>query len=372
MSNFFKPLAYISAAAVSLLGLVSTRSRKARYYLNLTLYLSTLGLCSVLGVVYSLTLSLVGQRLNINYLTARSFYYLCYPLIGMKLEVEGREHLEQLLLQGENGKAQSAVLVGNHQSFIDILYLGRIFPHRAVIMAKKELRWAPLLGQYLTLSGAVMVDRKNSKDAVKMMHHVGEDMKRKGVALWIFPEGTRSSSAENTLLPFKKGAFHLAVQAAVPIVPVVCENYHRLFDGKSRFNRGVLKIKILPPVSTQGLTTDDVGKLADDVRESMLSTLREISAPGPSQLTEVSDDESESAPLTGRQTDYGSGTTSTEIRRRTSASSTAKDVAEIGSLEGGVTAGVVEAVKAEGSKGSKEEGTEDELTDEGAVLVKRP
>ena len=55
------------------------------------------------------------QRLNINYLTARSFYYLCYPLIGIKLEVEGREHLDGLMTLGENGKAQSAVLVGNHQ-----------------------------------------------------------------------------------------------------------------------------------------------------------------------------------------------------------------------------------------------------------------
>jgi hypothetical protein len=107
------------------------------------------------------------QRLNINFLTARSFYYLCSPLIGVTLEVEGREHLEQLN-SGAGGK--SAVLVGNHQSFVvlggihhdhveltislhadsflDILYLGRIFPKRAVIMAKKELRWAPLLGQY--------------------------------------------------------------------------------------------------------------------------------------------------------------------------------------------------------------------------------
>lgn len=64
----------------------------------------------------------------------------------------------------------------------------------------------------VTLSGAVMVDRKNSRDAVKMMHQVGEDMKRKGVSLWIFPEGTRSLNKENDMLPFKKGAFHLAVQ----------------------------------------------------------------------------------------------------------------------------------------------------------------
>lgn len=63
------------------------------------------------------------------------------------------------------------------------------------------------------------------------------------LSLWIFPEGTRSSSAEPKLLPFKKGAFHLAVQAQVPIVPVVCENYHRLFDGRTRMERGRLRIK---------------------------------------------------------------------------------------------------------------------------------
>ena len=63
------------------------------------------------------------------------------------------------------------------------------------------------------------------------------------VSLWIFPEGTRSLAADPILLPFKKGAFHLAVQAQVPIVPVVCENYHRLFDGKTRMESGNLKIK---------------------------------------------------------------------------------------------------------------------------------
>jgi 1-acyl-sn-glycerol-3-phosphate acyltransferase len=89
------------------------------------------------------------------------------------------------------------------------------------------------------------------------------------VSLWIFPEGTRSSKPEPGLLPFKKGAFHLAVQGAfpqvclclkdadgrvagVPIIPVVCESYHRLFDGKTRMERGVLKVKgtFTPPYST--------------------------------------------------------------------------------------------------------------------------
>ena len=394
MSFLLKPLAFISASAISLLGLVSTRSKKARYYFHLTLYFSTMGLCSVLGVVYSIALSLVGQRLNINYLTARSFYYLCYPLIGIKLEVEGREHLDGLMTLGENGKAQSAVLVGNHQSFLDILYLGRIFPKRAVIMAKKELRWAPLLGQYLTLSGAVMVDRKNSKDAVKMMHHVGEDMKRKGVSLWIFPEGTRSLRKEDEMLPFKKGAFHLAVQAAVPVVPVVCENYHRLFDGKRLFERGTLKIKILPPIPTQGLSSEDVGQLAQDVRESMMTTLKDLSAASRASSSSSSSLESDETALlpkdhkdkeSVKSKGYGTG----ELRRRNSPASGAasvsdapagkgkadkQEVAETGSVDGpgGVMAGALDAVKGESATSSKAGQADEEESDDGAVLVGRP
>jgi 1-acyl-sn-glycerol-3-phosphate acyltransferase len=84
-----------------------------------------------------------------------------------------------------------------------------------------------------------MVDRKNSKDAVKMMHHVGEDMKRKGVSLWIFPEGTRSLRKEDEMLPFKKGAFHLAVQgefrcqSGLGVTRAVCE-----FEGMEMLIRG--------------------------------------------------------------------------------------------------------------------------------------
>jgi lysophosphatidate acyltransferase len=142
-------------------------------------------------------------------------------------------------------------------------------------MAKKELQWAPLLGQYMSLSGAVFVDRSNNKDALKALAAAGDDMKSKGVSkifpdrsqtiyqthftqvsLWVFPEGTRSSSESPNLLPFKKGAFHLAVQAGVPIVPVVCENYWRLYR-KGTLEEGALRIKgssslpsISPPLAT--------------------------------------------------------------------------------------------------------------------------
>ncbi|CAE6502047.1 unnamed protein product [Rhizoctonia solani] len=168
---------------------------------------------------------------------------------------------------------------------LDILYLGRIFPKQASIMAKKELKWSPLLGQFMALSGAVFVDRKNSKDALDSLARAGEEMKSKGISLWVFPEGTRSSSQVPNLLPFKKGAFHLAVQAGVPIVPIVCENYWRLYR-KGTLEEGTLKIKVLPPIPTEGLTSTDVTELAERTRETMLATLRQISVSVPSDVRE--------------------------------------------------------------------------------------
>ena len=95
----------------------------------------------------------------------------------------------------------------------------------------------------MSLSGAVFINRGNRKDALRTVAQAGEDMKRRRISLWIFPEGTRASHEEPTLLPFKKGAFHLAIQAQVPIVIVVCENYNRLFDGRTRFDSGRLRLK---------------------------------------------------------------------------------------------------------------------------------
>jgi lysophosphatidate acyltransferase len=104
---------------------------------------------------------------------------------------------------------------------IDILYLGAVFPRACSIMAKKELKYTPFLGQYITLGNNVFVDRTSRTDALRTFANVAETMKRKGISLFVFAEGTRSASEKPTLLPFKKGAFHLAVQGQVPVVPVV-------------------------------------------------------------------------------------------------------------------------------------------------------
>lgn len=128
----------------------------------------------------------------------------------------------------------------------------RMFPKRTSIMAKKEIQWMPLLGQWMSLSGAVFIDRGNNAKAVQSLSAAGETIKARHTSLWMFPEGTRSMREHHDMLPFKKGAFHVAVEAGIPIVPVVCENYWRLYR-KGVFGSGTIKVKgtflVLEPLS---------------------------------------------------------------------------------------------------------------------------
>lgn len=123
---------------------------------------------------------------------------------------------------------------------LDVLFR-RMFPMKASIMAKKELQWSPL-GPWMFMSGAVFVDRGNSTKAHDSLTAAGEEMKSKGISLMMYPEGTRHCQEMPSLLPFKKGAFHLAVQAGIPIIPVVCENYWRIYHN-GVFGKGTIKVR---------------------------------------------------------------------------------------------------------------------------------
>lgn len=94
----------------------------------------------------------------------------------------------------------------------------------------------------MTLSGAVFVDRGNSAKAQKSLNDAGAALKTRRTSLFMFPEGTRHNAPKAGLLPFKKGAFFLAVQAGIPIVPVVVENYWKLYH-KGVFGSGTIKLR---------------------------------------------------------------------------------------------------------------------------------
>jgi len=167
------------------------------------------------------------------------------------------------------------VLIMNKQNMMDVLVIGRIAPKRSSIMAKKSLQYTPL-GPFMTMSGAIFVDRGKSAHAVRSLADAGETMKKLKISLMMFPEGTRTSSEISDMLPLKKGGFHLAIQAGIPIIPIVTENYWRLYH-KGVFGEGSIKTRVLPPIPTIGLTASDIPDLATRVRDQMLEALHEIS-----------------------------------------------------------------------------------------------
>ena len=133
----------------------------------------------------------------------------------------------------------------------------------------------------MALSNTVFIDRSNRANAFAAFDSAAQQMRTKRQSVYIFPEGTRSYSARADLLPFKKGAFHLAVQAQVPVVPIVVANYAHLLSARRRvFWPGRIPVRVLPPVDTKGLTFADVDDLCARTRDAMLKALVEISARG--------------------------------------------------------------------------------------------
>ncbi|KAL7006552.1 1-acylglycerol-3-phosphate O-acyltransferase [Cystobasidiomycetes sp. EMM_F5] len=239
-------------------------NQTVRYYWRFSLYCTTLGLTSAWAVALSIALNLVGKSESIQHYVARSFYYFAGPILGWTINIEGEEHLQP-------------------KTMIDILYLGRIFPKRTAVTAKRELKWSPLLGQFMWLSNSVFIDRNNRKDALGTFTRAINFMKSKRMSIWIFAEGTRTNAAEPTLKTFKKGAFHMAVQGGFPIVPVVMQNYHHLYSGRAkRFEAGELTCRelypALPPISTEGYTSssEDIAELSEKVRQAMIDALVEM------------------------------------------------------------------------------------------------
>lgn len=208
---------------------------------SLASYVCLLG-ATILGAWLSLLLTLVGQQQNAQWATGRVFSLVMRLTTGIYFYTEDPKNVL--------GTTRPAVFIGNHQTELDVLTLGTMFPKYCSVTAKASLKRIPFLGLFMTLSGAIFIDRKNSKDARHAMEGAAHEIKTKRQSVFMFPEGTRSYTKDPVLLPFKKGAFYLAVQAGVPIVPCVVANYSHVLHIKDFvFNAGAIPVKSGFPIS---------------------------------------------------------------------------------------------------------------------------
>lgn len=201
-----------------------------------------------------------------NFRFARIYCWGSKKIMGIKVEVMGRE----------NFSVWPAIVTGNHQSGLDMATLGDICPPGIVVVGKKELRYIPFFGLMFEAFGNVLINRSDRVNALSDLNAASAEMKKKNLSAWIFPEGTRNASGEG-LLPFKKGAFYMAIQAQIPIIPVVCSRLEKLVSFPEKYARGgKLYVKVCKPIPTQGLKTTDVDQLLGQTREVMLAALNEL------------------------------------------------------------------------------------------------
>ena len=184
-------------------------------------------------------------------------------LSGVRVRVKGLELLDP---------KQTYVFVSNHRSYLDtaamFIYTGR----RIGLLAKKELLKVPVLGVGMGFVNVMAIDRSNRESAIRTTEAAAQRIKS-GVSFAVFVEGTRAKPGE--LLPFKKGAFYMARQAGVPVVPIAIKYSDELMGkGTGEAKSGTIEMVLLPPVSTKDVATDDdINQLIAKVRGSIAKAL---------------------------------------------------------------------------------------------------
>ncbi len=184
-------------------------------------------------------------------------------LSGVRVEVRGLELLDP---------KQAYVFVSNHRSYLDTAAMFVFTGRRIGLLAKKELLKVPVLGVGMGFVNVMAIDRTNRESAIRTTEAAAKRI-QSGVSFAVFVEGTRAKPGD--LLPFKKGAFYMARQAGVPIVPVAIKNSDVLMGkGTGEARSGTIEMVFLPPVDMAGVTTDeDMNQLIASVRDSIARIL---------------------------------------------------------------------------------------------------
>ena len=216
-------------------------------------------------VAFVLTVPFDKQRKVVHELSRALVYMFVMVPPMWKRRVEGLEHIE---------KDKPYVIVINHQSMVDIMML-YLVPMIFRWVSKREAYRIPFIGRFLLLHGDITIDRKQGSKAMRKVMEKGQMWLGRGVSVSMFPEGTRSKDGE--IHRFKAGAFALAKEAGVGILPVVMDGSTTMFKPSMMVNwRNEFVIRVLPPVTAEEVAQTDQSELMEQVRERMVDALAEI------------------------------------------------------------------------------------------------
>ena len=229
-----------------------------------------------------LALVRVTDRDPIHYRTGRWFRRLGVAMTRLSAPWKLRISGERI-----NDPRHPYVVVSNHQSQADIPLIAHL-PWEMKWVAKRELFRTPVVGWLMKLAGDIPVDRSDPRSGAFMLRRAQGVLARK-CSVMFFPEGTRSP--DGLVSRFNDGAFHLAITAGVPVLPVAIEGSRDCLPKKSwRFGSPpTINVKVLPPVETSGLGVADVGTLRDRVRERIVRQIAEWRGVPPAAVDRLAD-----------------------------------------------------------------------------------
>ena len=221
--------------------------------------LTSLGPAALVGLPAALASGSLRKGAD---LMLSTYAELTTALTGVELNVEGEEHL---------WSQRPAVFIFNHQSGLDSILMAQLTQRDVVGVAKKELETTPIVGPLMKAAGVVFVDRGDRAKAIEAMQPAVEAM-RKGLSVVIAPEGTRSATRK--LGRFKKGAFHMAMAAGVPIVPVVLKNALDALPRNGLVIRpATVDVVVHPPIATSEWRREDLDEHIAEIEHLYEQTL---------------------------------------------------------------------------------------------------
>ena len=198
-------------------------------------------------------------------LMARCFGRL-YPLFGLQVEHRFLPNADQI---------GNCIYIGNHQNNYDMVTISYMVMPRTVSVGKKSLIWIPFFGFLYWVTGNILIDRENRSKAHNTMTTVAKHITEDNISIFMFPEGTRSRG--RGLLPFKTGAFHTALAAGVPVVPIVCSTTHNKID-LNRWNNGKVICEMMEPIDSSQFNKENVREFAEYCHRVMAKRLAELDA----------------------------------------------------------------------------------------------
>ncbi|ERM61723.1 1-acyl-sn-glycerol-3-phosphate acyltransferase [Vibrio cyclitrophicus FF75] len=187
-------------------------------------------------------------------------------IVGVKLVQRGLDNAPT---------SEKSVYISNHQSILDFVTDPGMLRPRTVSLGKRDLLYVPFFGLLYWITGNILINREDKSKARDTIKQVAEAIHHRDLSVWVYPEGTRSKG--RGLLPFKTGAFRMAIEAGVPITPMCTSTTHNKID-LNRVNNGIVITEMLEPIDVSGYKLSDARELANRCHALMAEKIAELDA----------------------------------------------------------------------------------------------